>query len=62
MAVTLPNVDPKLLEFLVCPVSKTPLSYDPKTHELISRVAKLAFPIQNGIPIMLTDDARKLEI
>lgn len=53
-------VDRKLLELLVCPVTKTTLEYDAKAQELISRTAKLAYPIRNGIPIMLPDEARKL--
>ena len=55
------EIDEKLLEFLVCPVTKTTLSYDRDAGELISKAAKLAFPLQNGIPIMLVEDARKLE-
>ena len=51
----------KVLEFLVCPISKTPLEYDAKAQELISHKAKLAFPIKNGIPLMLIDEARKLD-
>ncbi len=54
-------VDPKLLEILVCPLTKGPLEYDAARHELISRQAKLAFPIRDGIPIMLADEARKIE-
>ncbi|WP_305987948.1 Trm112 family protein [Roseibium sp. MMSF_3544] len=54
-------VDRKLLELLVCPVTKTTLEYDTEAKELISRSAKLAYPIRNGIPIMLADEARKLE-
>jgi len=54
-------VDRKLLELLVCPVTKTTLEYDPAAQELISRTAKLAYPIRNGIPIMLPDEARKLD-
>lgn len=53
-------VDPKLLEILVCPVTKGPLDYDAERHELVSRQAKLAFPIRNGIPILLPDEARAL--
>lgn len=56
-----PLIDPKLLEILVCPLTKTSLDYDRKTQELISRTAKLAYPIRNGIPIMLPDEARKLD-
>ncbi|MCK7612347.1 Trm112 family protein [Roseibium sediminicola] len=54
-------VDRKLLELLVCPLTKTTLEYDADAKELISRSAKLAYPIRNGIPIMLPDEARKLE-
>ncbi|QDG75236.1 Trm112 family protein [Labrenzia sp. PHM005] len=54
-------VDRKLLELLVCPVTKTTLEYDADAQELISRTAKLAYPIRNGIPIMLPDEARKIE-
>ena len=54
------EVDPKLLEVLVCPLTKTPLVYDRKAPELISKKAGLAFPIRDGIPIMLVDEARKL--
>lgn len=54
------KVDPKLLEILVCPVTKGPLEYDAKAGELISRQAGLAFPIREGIPIMLVDEAREL--
>ena len=54
-------VDPKLLEILVCPLTKGPLSYDKKNQELISEEARLAFPIREGIPIMLIDEARALD-
>jgi len=54
-------VDTKLLEILVCPVTKTALSYDREKQELISEKAKLAFPIRDGIPIMLVEEARKLD-
>jgi uncharacterized protein YbaR (Trm112 family) len=54
-------VDRRLLELLVCPVTKSTLEYDAEAQELISRSAKLAYPIRNGIPIMLPDEARKLE-
>jgi uncharacterized protein len=54
------TIDPKLLEILVCPVTKGPLEYDREKQELISRSAKLAYPIRDGIPIMLPDEARKL--
>ena len=56
------KLDPALLELLVCPVSHGPLSYDEKAGELISKEAGLAFPVRDGIPIMLTEEARKLEI
>ncbi|HVT55587.1 MAG TPA: Trm112 family protein [Xanthobacteraceae bacterium] len=55
------KLDPKLLEILVCPVTKGPLEYDREKQELISRKAKLAYPIRDGIPIMLQEEARKLE-
>jgi uncharacterized protein YbaR (Trm112 family) len=55
------RVDPKLLEILVCPLSKTPLVYDEARQELISKAAGLAFPIRDGIPIMLPEEARKLD-
>ncbi len=54
------RADPKLLEILVCPVTKTPLRYDAAAQELISDAANLAFPIREGIPIMLGEEARKL--
>jgi uncharacterized protein YbaR (Trm112 family) len=55
------SVDPKLLEILVCPLTKSTLEYDREKQELISRAAKLAYPIRDGIPIMLPDEARKLD-
>jgi hypothetical protein len=55
------SVDPKLLEILVCPLTKTTLEYDPERQELISRKAKLAYPIRDGIPIMLAEEARRLD-
>ena len=54
------RVDPKLLEILVCPVTKGPLQYDAAKQELISKSARLAYPIKNGVPIMLPDEAREL--
>lgn len=54
------RVDPKLLEILVCPLTKSPLIYDAAKQELISEKAGLAFPIREGIPVMLVDEARKL--
>jgi uncharacterized protein YbaR (Trm112 family) len=58
---TTARVDPRLLEVLVCPVTKTTLRYDAAAQELISDAAHLAFPIRDGIPIMLIDEARKVE-
>ena len=55
------TVDPKLLEILVCPITKGPLEFDASTQELISRSAKLAYPIRDGIPIMVPEEARKLD-
>jgi uncharacterized protein YbaR (Trm112 family) len=55
------RLDPKLLEILVCPLTKTSLDYDAEKQELISRAADLAYPIRDGIPIMLPDEARKLD-
>src|SRR5215467_10215426 len=52
------TIDPKLLEILVCPLTKGPLEYDAEKQELISRSAKLAYPIRDGIPIMLPEEAR----
>ncbi len=56
-----PGLDPKLLEILVCPITKATLEYDADAQELISREAGLAYPIRDGIPIMLADEARKLD-
>ena len=55
------TVDPKLLEILVCPVTKGPLEFDASKQELVSRSAKLAYPIRDGIPIMLPEEARRLD-
>jgi uncharacterized protein YbaR (Trm112 family) len=55
------TVDAKLLEILVCPLTKGPLEFDSGKQELISRSAKLAYPIRDGIPIMLPEEARKIE-
>jgi uncharacterized protein len=55
------TIDAKLLEILVCPLTKGPLEYDAEKQELISRSAKLAYPIRDGIPIMLPEEARQLE-
>ncbi len=54
------SVDPKLLEFLVCPLTKTTLVYDRARQELISRAAGIAFPIRSGVPLMIEDAARRL--
>jgi uncharacterized protein YbaR (Trm112 family) len=54
--------DPKMLEALVCPVTQTTLSYDAEAKELVSKAAKMAFPVRNGIPIMLVDEARRLDL
>lgn len=55
------EIDPKLLEILVCPLTKGPLVYDRKAQELISEQAGLAYPIRDGIPIMLVDEARQID-
>ena len=55
------KIDPKLLEILVCPLTKSPLHYDVNAQELISEQAGLAYPIRDGIPIMLVSEARPLE-
>ena len=55
------KVDPRLLEILVCPVTKGPLEYDAAAQELISKQAGLAYPIRDGIPIMLADEARQID-
>lgn len=54
-------IDPRLLEILVCPLTKGPLEYDRVAGELISRQAGLAYPVRDGIPIMLVEEARKLD-
>ncbi len=55
------SVDPRLLEVLVCPVTRGALTYDREANELVSKGAKLAFPIRDGVPIMLTEEARQLD-
>ena len=55
------TIDPKLLEILVCPLTRTTLEYDAERQELVSRAARLAYPIRDGIPIMLPDEARQIE-
>lgn len=54
------GVDPRLLEILVCPVSRSALTYDREANELVSRAAGLAYPIRNGVPVMLRDEARDI--
>ncbi len=61
MAAPPKSIDPKLLEILVCPLTKGPLRYDEAAQELISEQAGLAYPIRDGIPIMLVDEARRLD-
>ncbi|TCP61602.1 hypothetical protein EV663_10453 [Rhodovulum bhavnagarense] len=56
-----PHTDRKMLESLVCPVTHAPLAFDAERQELVSRAAHLAFPIRGGIPIMLVDEARRLD-
>lgn len=56
-----PRIDPRLLEILVCPLTKTTLEYDAERQELISRSARLAYPIRDGIPIMLPEEARRID-
>ena len=55
------RVDARLLEILVCPVTRAELTYDPLRQELVSRAARLAYPIRDGVPIMLPEEARKLD-
>lgn len=55
-----PDLDPRLLEILVCPVTHGPLTYDRSAGELISRSARLAYPIRGGVPVMLPEEAREL--
>lgn len=56
------EVDPKLLEILVCPITKSTLSYNKESQELISEKSRLAYPIRDGIPIMLPEEARNLDV
>ena len=61
-AVFTPNgIDPRLLELLICPLTRQPLSYDRAANELVSKKARLAYPIRGGIPIMLPEEARDLD-
>ncbi|MER2605114.1 MAG: Trm112 family protein [Siculibacillus sp.] len=55
------RLDPRLLELLVCPLTRTTLEYDAERQELVSRAARLAFPIRDGVPIMVIDEAREIE-
>ena len=55
------SVDPKLLELLACPLTKGPLSWDAERSELVSKLAKLAYPVRDGIPIMLPSEARRMD-
>ncbi|EKM99274.1 MULTISPECIES: Trm112 family protein [Acidocella] len=56
-----PGIDPRLLEMLVCPVTRGPLTYDRARQELVSEKARLAYPIRDGIPVMLAEEARPLD-
>ena len=56
-----PLFDRRMLEALVCPETRAPLAYDPERHELISKAAHLAYPIRDGIPVMLSDEAREID-
>ena len=56
------RADPRLLELLVCPVTRSTLSYDAERQELVSKAAKLAYPIRDGVPIMLPEEARRLDL
>lgn len=55
------GIDPKFLEMLCCPLCKTPLKWNPATSELVSPAAKLAYPVRDGVPIMLPSEARRLD-
>jgi uncharacterized protein len=57
---TFATVDPRLLEVLVCPVTRTPLVYDRARQELVSKAARLAYPVRDGVPVMLPEEARPL--
>ncbi len=58
---TPPRMDPRLLEVLVCPVTHAPLKWDAKAGELVSTAARLAFPVRDGVPILIVDEARPLD-
>lgn len=62
MSATSHTPDPKMLESLVCPLTRSLLTYDSEAQELVSKAAGLAFPIRNGIPVMLIDEARTIEV
>jgi uncharacterized protein YbaR (Trm112 family) len=55
------GIDPKMLELLVCPLTKGPLAFDPETGELISKAGGLAYPVREGIPILIASEARRIE-
>jgi uncharacterized protein YbaR (Trm112 family) len=55
------TIDPKMLELLACPLTKGPLTWDPEKCELVSKLAKLAYPVRDGIPVMLPSEARQIE-
>lgn len=55
-----PAIDTKMLELLACPLTKGPLSFDPERNELVSRLARIAYPVRDGIPVMLPSEARPL--
>jgi len=57
---TYATVDPRLLEVLVCPVTRAPLTYDRARQELVSKAARLAYPVRDGVPVMLPEEARPL--
>ena len=57
----MPDIDPRLLEILVCPMTKTRLRYDRDAQELVSEAAGLAYPIRDGVPVMLVEEARQLD-
>lgn len=61
MSKTKADLDPRLLRILVCPITRAPLEYDPEAQELISRKAAVAYPTGDGIPVMLLDEARRME-
>ena len=56
------DIDPKLLEVIVCPQTRGPLTYDRERQELVSAQARLAFPVRDGVPILIAEEARELEV